>query len=94
MSLQHGHVAGRHLPCGLMELLAHLHAAVLDLVIHLHFIQKPLGHDGQGIVWPALQDKRERERERERCTLHCSQGLYSHVCKYVYTAHTYIPGTS
>ena len=54
VSLQRGQVAVAESACGLVELLAHLHAAVLDGVIHLHVVQKPLGHDGQGIVRPAL----------------------------------------
>ena len=55
VSLECGQVALREFSCGLVELFAHLNTAILDTIIHLHFIQEPLSHDGQSIVWPALE---------------------------------------
>ena len=55
MALQYGQVLLREPSGGLVELLAHVHTACLGGVVHLNVIKEPLGYNGEGIVWPALE---------------------------------------
>ena len=64
MSLESGEEAFRELPCCLVELFAHHHAALLYLVTHFNVIEKTTCHNCECIIWPALGG-REEERSEE-----------------------------
>ena len=40
---------------GLMKLFAHFDTSSFSSIIHFYILEKPLGHDGKGIVRPALE---------------------------------------
>ena len=64
MSLESGEEAVRELPCCLVELFAHHHAALLYLITHFNVIEKTTCHNCECIIWPALGG-REEERSKE-----------------------------